>query len=317
VKLSRPTRVGAILVGALVLAVGPALSAAGDDTSTTTFAASATQTVSYGTNWLIPITVAGSASYDFVTATSGTVNILIKGIPGNYATGLPLTPGGQAFFSPPSSAPPLGAGTYEVTAVYVPSGTAYLSPSQTLTPATLTITALSLTSSFAVDRITVNNKPGLQVVASVSPSKADVAIPNGKWRITATDSTGARAFSATVPLAKNPADPVTVTLGKAVKPGHKYTISAKFVPAALIADGYQVKNADPKVVTVEAESFGEILSTPYDASIWVLGAIGLGLALLIAAAIVLLVRRVPKPESAEGGEPGDSAATQSEPTAAP
>ena len=277
------------VAGSLILALGPAVSASADDSTTTSFSTASTQTVSYGTNWVMPIMVTGSTPYDFVTATSGTVNVLIKGIPGNYVTGLPLTPGGAAFFSPPSSKPPLPAGTYTVTAVYVPSGTAYLAASQTLTPATLTVTPLKVTSSFTVTKTSVNNKPGLQVVATVVPPNDNAAIPPGTWKVTARDASGAVAFQQTVPLARNPANPVTVTLRQKVKPGQEYTVSADFVAAATVAGGYQVKNGDPQKVTVEAESLGEVLATPYAAPLWLLIAIGVGLALLVAAAIVLLV----------------------------
>jgi hypothetical protein len=293
-----------VIAGSLILALGPALSASADDSTTTTFSAASTQTVSYGTNWVMPVTVSGSTEYDFVTSTSGTVNILIKGIPGNYVTGLPLTPGGEAFFSPPSSKPPLPAGTYAVTAVYVPSGTAFLAASQTLTPATLTVTALNMTSSFTVNKTSVNNKPGLQVVVTVRPPNDHAAIPSGAWSVTAKDSTGAIAFQQTVPLAANPANPVTVTLRQKVKPGHQYTVSADFVPAATVAGGYQVKNGDPQKVTVEAQSLGEILSTPFAAPLWLLIAIGVGLALLVAAAIVFLVTT--KRVDAAPTDPGDA-----------
>ena len=303
-RRNRATRVIAILVGAGLLSVVPAISAAADDSTTITFDPSASQTVSYGTNWLMPIKVAGTSQYDFVTSTSGTVNILIKGIAGNYVTGLPLTAGGMAFLSPPSSQPPLGAGTYEVTAVYVPSGTAYLAGSQTATPATLTITPLVLSTSFAVNKTTVDNKPSLEVVTTVSPPNSNAAIPDGTWLVEAKDSAGAVAFQKTVQLAKNPADPVTVPLGTSVKPGHSYAISAVFMPAASVVGGYQVKSDPSKTVAVEAQSIGEALSTPFAAPGWLLIVIGLGLAVLIAAAIVLLVTGRRKTHAAaRAGEP--------------
>ena len=288
-KVRGPLSVVIAVVGALFMALGPALSASADDSTTLTFSSDSTQTVSYGTNWLMHVTLAGSSPYDYVTATSGTVNILIKGIPGNYATGLPLTPGGVAFVSPADSQPPLPAGTYSVTAVYVPSGTAYLLASQTLTPATLTVTPLAMSSSFTVTKTTINNKPAVQVLATATPPSANAAIPKGSWLVTAKDSTGATAFKTTAPLAKNPADPVTITLDKKLSAGHEYTVAAEFVPAATVAGGYKVTNGDPQKVTVEAPSLGEILTTPFAAPLWAVIAIVVGLALLIAAAIVLLV----------------------------
>ena len=283
------------VVGALFIALGPALSASADDATTTTFSADSTQTVSYGTNWVMHVTVAGSNQYDYVTATSGTVNVLIKGIAGTYATGLPLTPGGAAFVSPPDSQPPLPAGTYAVTAVYVPSGTAYLQASQSLAPATLTVTPLAMSSKFTITKTTINNKPAVQVVATATPPSANAAIPKGSWLVTAKDSTGATTYKTTAALAKNPADPVTITLGTKLLSGHQYTVSAAFVPVAAVSGGYHVTNGDPQNVAVEAPSIGETLATPFPLPLWAIIAIGVGLALLIAAAIVLLVAANRKP----------------------
>jgi hypothetical protein len=290
-RLHRIGVVIAALLGAATLVLAPAVAASADDSSTTTFPAAASQTVSYGTNWVMPITVAGSQSYDYVTPTSGTVNILIKGQPGNYATALPLTAGGVAYFSPPASQPALGAGSYEVTAVYVPSGTAYLTSSQTLTPAILTVTAIKLSTGFSVEKTTVANRPGAEVVTSITPPADSQSIPAGSWTITATDSSGAVAFHSTVARAANSTAQLTVPLGGKVRPGHKYTVSAKFAPNSAVAGGYVVSNAAVQTVEVEAESFAEVMGTPFGAPTWALIAIGLGLALLIAAGIVLLVRR--------------------------
>ncbi|MEJ1230656.1 MAG: hypothetical protein WDM88_08745 [Galbitalea sp.] len=306
-KLSGRLGAIALLVAVGALIVGPAAPALATDSTTTTFAASGTQTVAFGTNWLVPITVAGSNQYDTVDAASGTVNILVKGIAGVYATGLPLTAGGQAFFSPPSSQPPLGAGSYEITAVYVPAAGSGLAGSQSASPAVLTITPIKLSTSFVVQKTTVDNKPGAEVVATVQPPSSSESIPAGSWKIAATDSTGKVAFEKQVPLAKNPADPVAVTLTQHVKPGHDYSITAEFSPNSTVAGGYQVTNGPSQTITVEAESFGEVLSAPIDVPPWALGLIGLGLALLIAAGIVLFVQRPRKPtnDAVASGGTGD------------
>jgi hypothetical protein len=291
VKSVRPIALLGALLGVAALVLAPAMSASAADSSTTTFAPSASQTVSYGTNWVMPITVAGSQSYDYVTPTSGTVNILIKGQPGNYATGLPLTAGGVAYFSPPAAQPALGAGTYEVTAVYVPSGTAYLTSSQTLTPAMLTVTAITLATGFSVAKTTVANRPGAEVVTSITPPAEGRSIPAGSWTITATDAGGAVAFHSTLAHAADSTAQLTVPLGGKVRPGHEYTVSAKFTPTSSVAGGYLVSNGGAQKVDVEAESFTEVMGTALDAPTWALIAIGLGLALLIAAGVALLARR--------------------------
>jgi hypothetical protein len=290
------------VIAATFLALGPALSASADDSTTLTFSADSTQTVSYGTNWLMQVTLTGSTPYDFVTATSGTVNILIKGIPGNYATGLPLTPGGVAFVSPSDSQPALPAGTYAVTAVYVPSGTAYLQASQTLAPATLTVTPLRMSSSFSITKTTINGRPAVQVLATATPPSANAAVPPGSWKVTATDSADGIALTTAAPLPKNPAEPVTITLSKKLTAGRQYSVVADFVPAAAVAGGYKVSNGKPQKVTVESPSFGDVLNTPFAAPLWAIIAIGLGLAALIAAAIVLVA--VASRNSKNSGEPG-------------
>lgn len=283
------------VLGAAFIALGPALSASADDSTTTTFSTDSTQTVSYGTDWVMRVTVAGTNQYDYVTPTSGTVNILVKGIPGNFATGLPLTAGGAAFVSPPDAQTPLPAGIYSVTAVYVPSGTAYLQASQSAAPATLTVTPLAISSSFTITKTTVDNKPAVQVVATAKPPSANAAIPKGSWLVSARDSGGAIAYKTTAALAKNPADPVTITLGSKLLAGHEYTVSAQFVPAASVSGGYHVTNGDPQKVAVEAPSIGEVLTAPFAVPLWAIITIGVALALLIAAAIVLLVAANRKP----------------------
>jgi hypothetical protein len=293
-RLNRPLAAALTLAGALALTLAPAWSASAGDSSTTHFAKSATQTVPYGTNWLMRITVTGEHDYDTISPSSGTVNVLIKGLPGNYATGLPLTDGGVAYFSPPSDLPPLGAGTYSVSAVYVPSGTAYVNASQTLVPATITITPLTLTTSISVNKTTVKNVPALQVVAAINQHSPNSAIPDGSWHITATDPSGATAFAATVPLSSNHASPVRVTLGQKVRAGIAYTLSATFTPASNVADGYRVVNPGSKTVTVQSQSVSEILSTPLAEPFWLVGAIGLGIAALIVAGVVVFISDKPK-----------------------
>jgi hypothetical protein len=292
----RAIAIAALVVSALALILVPATAASADGvTTTTTFAASASQTAVFGSNWVMPITVAGTGQYPPpVDGTSGTVNIVIEGQPGTYATGLPLAPGGAAFFSPTSSKPPLGAGVYKVSAVFVPSTGSGLSPSQSSTPATLTITAIALRTSFAVQSVTLHGQPGAQVVAEVRPPANHQGIPAGSWSVKATGPGGTVAFQKTVATKANPAGVTTVELAPGLKPGTNYAISATFAPQASIAGGYAVTNGKAQPTTIAAKSIGEILSTSVNSSPLELGLVGLGFLLLVATAIVLLVTAKPK-----------------------
>jgi hypothetical protein len=287
----------ALVVSSFSLAVIPAATASADGTtSTTTFAASASQTAVFGSDWVMPVTVAGTGDYPPpVDATSGTVNILIEGQPGTYATGLPLAPGGQAFFSPSSAKPPLGAGTYKVTAVFVPAAGSGLAPSQTAAPAVLTVTAIRLSTSFTVQTVTIHDKPGAEVSVTVQPPGHNQGIPAGSWDVKAVTASGALAFHKKIVTKANPAKPTTQALTPGLKPGSTYTVSATFSPTPSLAGGYTVSNGTPQSTNVAAESPGEVLSTPVTTPVWAPIGIGIGLVLLIAATIVLLVRARRKP----------------------
>jgi hypothetical protein len=282
----------ALLGTSLLLALVPATAALADSlTSTTTFGASASQTAVFGTNWVMPIVVAGAGEYSPpVNATSGTISIVIEGQPGTYASGLPLTSGGQAFFSPPSSKPLLGAGTYKITAIYQPAAGSGLLTSQTTTPAVLTITPISLSTSFTVQSIAIHDQPGAEAVAVVAPPANKQGIPSGSWDITVTDAKGTVAFQKKVPLGINRAAPTTLKLTPGLQAGSNYSITAKFEPTASIAGGYTVTNGKAQQRTIAAKSLAETLSDRVVTPIWALIAIGLGIALLVAAAIVLIVR---------------------------
>jgi hypothetical protein len=290
--VSRLHSVLALAGASILLALIPAADAfAAGVTTSTTFGASASQTAVFGSDWVMPIVVAGTGQYPPpVDATSGTVSIVIEGQPGTYVSGIPLASGGQAFFSPPSAKPPLGAGTYKVTAIYEPGGGSGLSTSQTTTPAVLTITPISLSTSFTVQSVTIHNQPGAEVVAQVASPADKQTIPSGSWDITATNAKGTVAFEKKIPLGSNRAAVTTVRLTPGLQSGASYSISARFAPTATFAGGYTVTNGKAQQRTIAPKSLAETLSDHVSTPIWALVGIGLGFALLVAAAIVLIVR---------------------------
>lgn len=310
---------GVVVAAGLILL--PSTASAVGDPTTTTFEAGATQTASYGSNWVMKIQVAGKQSYDTVYTSSGTISVVIKGIPGYFATGIPVADNGEAFFAQPSGKATLAAGTYTVTAVYVPNAGAFLTGSQTTTPATLTITPIDVATSFTVNQVLVDNAPALRVVATATAKSTGATVPAGQWTIAAQTSSGQTAFSKIVATPQNPTKPVTVTLPKSVKPGD-YTVSADFAPAAAVAGGYTVDKAASRKATLAAPSLVATLATPFAAPLWALIAVGAGFALLIATTIVLLVRRRPTAKTAPGDggadATGDSASDAiAEPSAPP
>jgi hypothetical protein len=314
IKSLRGPAVALVVIAFLALTPAMSASAAGVAT-TTTFAETAPQTVDFGANWIIPIKVAAAPDsyYGDLGAGSGTVNVLIKGQPGNYATGLPLASNGIAYMSPPSAQRPLAAGTYELTAVFVPSGGTYLNSSQTATPATLTITPLDLAATFTTSSTTSADAATVGIAATVTPKGTTQGTPPGQWVATAKDPAGKTVASNKTTIAANQKSPVALTLNPTVKRGETYSISAVFTPGSDVAGGYTITNGQDQKLTIASETFGEKMSDPLAVPIWGLALMGVGLAALVAALIVLLVRRrsgstkpeTPQREAADPHTPTD------------
>lgn len=290
--ISKRVTGSALLLAIAALVLVPVTAATAASSSATTFAASASQSVSFGSDWVMPIAITTTTAYQNIDANSGSVDVFIKGQPGTYASHLPLTAGGVAYFSPPDSKAPLGAGTYQVTAVFVPAANSGLSASQTTKAAVITVSALNLSTSMDVKMVTIDNDPGAQLVLGVKSTTADQLVPSGSWNVTATASGGSVAYSkSTAVRGGSPTTTTTVQLAQNVKPGRTYTVQATFVPSATVRSGYAVKNPAARKVDVSSPSIVQVLSNPVNLSFGALVAISIVLLLLIVAAIVLLVRR--------------------------
>jgi hypothetical protein len=283
------------MIAVLVFAglfLGPAASAFASGVSTTiAFVQPAPQTVDFGSNWLVPIKVSSNESYAPVDASSGTVNVYVTGIAGTYAAALPLSADGFAYMSPPSSKGPLAAGKYSLTAVFVPSAGADLNPSQTSTPATITVTALSLAASATVTVKTLENKASAVVDATVTPNGSTQGVPAGEWVTKVKNRAGNVVATNTTAVAANQRWPLKMQLKPNLRRGATYSVSATFTPNSEVAGGYTITNSPTRKLVVSAESVAERLSNPLPLPLWAPIGIGLGIAALVAALLVLILRR--------------------------
>jgi hypothetical protein len=279
--------------------------AAGEST-TTTFTAPSSQTVDFGSNWVVPVKVTSADSYYPMDQSSGTVNILVGGQPGTYATGLPLTAAGIAYMSPPSSKPPLGAGTYQLTAVFVPSGGSGLTQSQSAAPATLIVTPLTLSASFSATSTTSGPSGTVTVHAGVKPTGNSKGTPAGSWKAVAKDAAGKTVATNSSTADANQSYPIAIKLAPTLKRGDTYTISADFTPSSDVAGGYTITTAGDQKLTLSEETLAEKMSDPLDLPIWAIILIALGLAALIAALIVLIVRRRSPSDTISTNSPAES-----------
>ena len=305
--MTRRLALGASIVATVAaLLLVPALPAVAASNPTKIVFDTPSETVGYGSNWNLSITV--SAAYTEFDSSSGTVNVLIKGVPGVYASGIPVNDGGVAFLSPPSAKPPLGAGTYTLTAVFQPSGGTGLGDSQTKSPATLTVSPIGLQATATVVQTVRNNAPSADVVAKLTPAKG-ATNPAGTWDVVAVDAAGGASLTASATVAAGTVDPTTIEL-PSVKPAHDYTVTTTFVPDPSISNGYAVTNAVPAKLDLPDTSIVQVLTNPTPEPIGVLAAIGIVLFALLIGAIVLLTGRKPKKAVAEAEPAAEPAAAE-------
>ena len=297
-------------LGALVLL--PALPADAAGTPTTIAFTTPTLTVGYASNWTLEVDV--KAAYATFDSGAGTVNILIKGLPGVYESGIPLNDGGVAFVSPPSSKPPLGAGTYKLTAVFQPSGGSGFDDSQTTKSATLTVTPIAVQSSATIVQTVRDNTPTADVVAKLTAAKG-VTTPAGTWTVKVLDAANGATSTVSADLAAGATAPTTLELPSSVKPARSYTVTTTFEPDTSVSDGYAVTNAAPQTLNLPDSSIVQVLTNPTPEPYWLLAALGLVLLALIAVAIILLVTRKPRPAVVSPAQEPAETTSASEPTA--
>ncbi len=296
----------ALVAAVVVAAVLVSPQAASAATSSVTFAEPAT-TAAFGSNWVVEVRVAGSdGGYGVpVTAASGTVDIVVSGVAGTYAS-LPLQNGGVAFFAQPLGKPLLPAGAHTLTAIFNPSAGSKLSQA-TSAPATLKITPLTVdTTVTAVADPRVAPEPVITAQLAGEYATAIGTLPAGIWSFTvkAADNDTALFETRRVqdPLATKP---VTVLVDTRLRSSTNYVVSWTFDPVAEIAGGLTITTKGTADFRTPDGTIITALATPVEWPLWawiVLLVIILGLA---AAVTVLLIQRRTLPP----GEPKAPVAT--------
>lgn len=286
-------------------ALGVASPAAAAVKTTTTFATTEL-TAPFGSPWQLAVSV--TIANDFGTApvqpSDGSIDILLDGMPGEYATAAAIAPGGVAYFVQPANEPPLAAGTYSVTARFTPAAGSGLSESTTKKVAKLTIEALTV-----VPTVEVISDPALTSVPTVRTSLAGTFVdttgapPSGSWSVTAVDSAGETSFEGTAAQPTQGADgsPVGVLdipIDTPLKASETYTVTTVFTPDELIAGGLTVEQATTSNFTTRAATIGEILGAPTGVPIVISVLLGLLVAGLAGLLVWLIVqwRRFGSPE---------------------
>ena len=274
--------IAAALCGASLLAAAPA---AAEVPSEVAFTSAEAVTAPFGSGWSISISATSNGYGQPVRVpidpSEGTVNVTLSGIGGVYAVGLPIQPGGIAYFSQPTEQPLLPPGTYQVTASFVPAAGSYLDPATSFAPQTLTITPLGLSARVSAGYEAGADTPIISATLEGAYVDEGAATPAGTWSFTAEDSRGTQVFEAEVAQLQAATEPVRVELDSELKKGIEYTVHSSFVPAGELAPGITVDPIADVSFTTPADTFAELVTgaTPVPAPI----AIALGLLLMVLA----------------------------------
>ena len=210
-----------------------------------------------------------------VASSDGTVDFLVAGEPGAFVEDATVYPGGVAYFTQPSNKPNLGVGTYDVTAVFTPSGGSAFATSKTKKSVSLTITALGITPTAEV--IT---DPAIVTVPTVRTSITGTYVdehgspPVGEWMITATDSAGDEVFAVSAAQPTESVDgavgPFDIPITSELEPGETFAVTAVFTPEQAIAAGLEFDDPAPASFTTRALTPTEVLSSPVTLSLWLI-----------------------------------------------
>jgi hypothetical protein len=301
------TALAAAIGVASSLILAPTAAFAADQQTTIAFAQSS-QSVGYGSDWVVSLSVGAVIKTGPTTSVTsdldendGTVDVFVDGGATAFASSLHIYPGGEVFLTQPSAVATLAAGSHTLTAVFRPAAGSRLATSQTAAPLTLTVTPLDLTASATLV------KRGRNPVVRASLTGAYVkglGAPAGTWKITLTGGgTKTPLTQQVVQTAGGPAS-LDIPLGP-VQPGTAVSIQVTFAPAAGDAGG-PVTQPGRLHYAVPALTPAEIASMPIPAPWW---GIGLAAFIVFAAAAILTIqilrlvrRRRATPPEAGGGE---------------
>jgi len=259
-------RIAAVLVGLTVLAgVAMPVAAAGaagvTQATTITFVDQAPVKAGFGGDWSIQVKVATAG--DSVTTQDGTVDITVKGLAGNYATGLPISGDGDVYVSPPDGKPALAAGTHQLTAFFRPAAGSGLAASHTAAPATVSVVALTADATVAV-RGASSKTPAVALGLSGTWASTTKTSPPGVWTVDVTPKGGKAKpiYHSTISQTTATTNPLTVPITGELDRGVTYDVTATFVPSSTIAAGLTLTQAQSTSFSTPAMSLTESIAQP-------------------------------------------------------
>ncbi|BDZ44336.1 hypothetical protein [Naasia aerilata] len=283
---------------------GPAAAAQPTDTEIVT---SGPLETGFGSNWVVEVTVTDSDGVP-VDPTGGTIDAYVVGIAGPIAHAVPLQAGARAYVSQPDAGPLLPAGTYDLSAVFVPAPGSGLEPSQAPTTLQLTVTPIALTPSFSLTGGTGEKDPPVVVLdLGADSASAPGGAPSGTWSVAVTDEKDATVFTTEVAQPASTTGPLRVPVEAKLDAGQTYSIAAGFAPEERIAGGITVAPMAAKTFTTPETTFADWAATPVALPIAVIVGGGALVALLVLAAVLLpfLLRRR-RDEPVDALEPDDA-----------
>lgn len=247
----------------------------------------------FGDDWSLRLSVTVSVDGSTVPAppTAGTVTVQVSGIPGEFATGLPVQPDGSVFVSQPLTRELIPAGEYDLVAIFVPAPGSVYTTSQTSLPAKLTIRPLEVSSAVeVVTDATISQYPVISARLTGSYVDARGGAPAGTWSFTAHDSTGTEVFTTDVAQLEGVTEPLRVEISDELEAGATFTVSSVFTPADEYSGGVTVADAPTVEFSVPGSTILDVLASRVAFPWQIVVAIGVFLVGLVATLITLAVK---------------------------
>jgi hypothetical protein len=286
----------AAFLGAAVLAAiaAPGGVAAADglgQVTTTAFTSSTAVQTGFGGDWSVAIHVETPGGP--IGTEDGTVDVTVAGLPGNYASALPISGDGDVYLSPPDGKPSLGAGTHQLTAFFRPATGSGLLPSHSTKAAAIDVVALSADAAISVIG-RASTSPVLDLALTGTWIDTTKTTPPGSWTVVVTGPATKPVYRTTVAQATASTRPIRVPIPVKLQRGTDYSFAARFVPTSAVAHGVTLSQARAvKIHTPDltvSEALSQPVTVPPFATILALLVL-IGLAVAVALLAVRLARR--------------------------
>lgn len=282
----------AVALGAALILV-PSSASAGVVT-TVSFETEGPVSVAFGDEWFLRLSV--TSSYEEgptlrLGPNDGTVDVYFSGIGGVFAASLPIQPDGLVYVSQPQDKPLVGAGEYQVTAIYNPAPGGYYDTSQTAEPLAFTVTALDVTPSVqVVNDPAVSERPVITASLAGAYVESRGGAPAGTWHFIVTDADDQPVFDESFAQAQGATDPLRVEIDAKLAKGGSYTVLSAFTPVDELVGGLTVSDTSDAVFQTPGGTFGEAITATVPLPIWLALLLLLLVLGLAAAAIVVGVK---------------------------